>query len=91
MLDFDANLFHLFKHNILENFSSPISVEFFTQQHKSKNVTVAIYNHTVAEFSYLTSIRRDGSEEIPLVQGKRNPNKMVGVVRGPQRADTLKP
>ena len=31
------------------------------------------------------------SEEIPLVQGKRNPSKMVGVVRGHQRADTLKP
>ena len=25
------------------------------------------------------------------VQGKRNPSKMVGVVRGHQRADTLKP
>ena len=30
-------------------------------------------------------------EEIPHVQGKRNPSKMVGVVRGHQRADTLKP
>ena len=30
-------------------------------------------------------------EEIHHVQGKRNPNKMVGVVRGHQRADTLKP
>ena len=30
-------------------------------------------------------------EEIPNVQGKRNPSKMVGVVRGHQRADTLKP
>ena len=30
-------------------------------------------------------------EEIPHVQGKRNPNKMVGVARGHQRADTLKP
>ena len=27
----------------------------------------------------------------PHVQGKRNPSKMVGVVRGHQRADTLKP
>ena len=26
-----------------------------------------------------------------LVQGKRNPSKMVGVARGHQRADTLKP
>ena len=30
-------------------------------------------------------------EEIPNVQGKRNPSKMVGVARGHQRADTLKP
>ena len=27
----------------------------------------------------------------PHVQGKRNPSKMVGVGRGHQRADTLKP
>ena len=31
------------------------------------------------------------SEEIPHAQGKRNPSKMVGVARGHQRADTLKP
>ena len=30
-------------------------------------------------------------EEIPHAQGKRNPSKMVGVARGNQRADTLKP
>ena len=30
-------------------------------------------------------------EEIPHVQGKRNPSEMVGVARGHQRADTLKP
>ena len=30
-------------------------------------------------------------EEVPHVQGKRNPSKMVGVVTGHQRADTLKP
>ena len=36
-------------------------------------------------------VRRGGGEEIPLVQGKRNPNKTVGVARGHQRADTLKP
>ena len=29
--------------------------------------------------------------EIPIVQGKRNPSKIVGVARGHQRADTLKP
>ena len=30
-------------------------------------------------------------EEIPHTQGKRNSSKMVGVARGHQRADTLKP
>ena len=45
-----------------------------------------------AKRSYSTfKVRRGGQEEIPLVQGKRNPNKMVGVARGHQRADTLKP
>ena len=55
-------------------------------------------------------VRKGGSEEIPLVQGKeqwlhfagaavkiphaqgkRNPSKMVGVARGHQKANTLKP
>ena len=31
------------------------------------------------------------NEEIPNVQGKRNPHNMVGAARGHQRADTLKP
>ena len=30
-------------------------------------------------------------EEIPQAKGKRNPSKMVGVARGHQRANTLKP
>ena len=30
-------------------------------------------------------------EEIPQVQGKRNPSEMVSAARGHQRADTLKP
>ena len=30
-------------------------------------------------------------EEIPHTQGKRNPSMMVGLARGHQRADTLKP
>ena len=42
--------------------------------------------------SYSTfKVRRGGGEEIPLVQGKRNPSKTVGAERGHQRADTLKP
>ena len=34
---------------------------------------------------------KEQSEEIPHVQCKRNPSKKVGVARGHQRADTLKP
>ena len=36
-------------------------------------------------------VRRGSPEEIPHLQGKRNPSKMVGVARGHQRTDTLKP
>ena len=46
----------------------------------------------VAERSYHTSeVRRGGGREIPLVPGKRKPSKTVGVEKGHQRADTLKP
>ena len=35
-----------------------------------------------AKRSYSTfKVRRGGSEEIPLAQGKRNPSKMVGIAR----------
>ena len=48
--------------------------------------------HRRAERSYSTfKDRRGGSEETPLVQGKRNPSKTVGVARGHMRPDTLKP
>ena len=51
-----------------------------------------VHGHRRAERSYSTfKVRRGGGEEIPLVQGKRNPGKTVGVARGHQRADTLKP
>ena len=47
---------------------------------------------TWAKRSYSTfKVRRGGSEKISLIQGKRNPSKMVGVGKGHQRADTLKP
>ena len=51
-----------------------------------------LHRHRRAERSYSTfKVRRGGREKKPLVQGKRNPSKMVDVVRGHQRADTLKP
>ena len=48
--------------------------------------------HRRAERSYPTfKVRKGTCEEILLLQGKRNPRKMVGVARGHQRADTVKP
>ena len=44
-----------------------------------------------AKRSYPTSKFRTCREKIPHVQGKRNPSKTVGIVRGHQRADRLKP
>ena len=38
----------------------------------------------------MLKVRKGGGEEIPHAQGKRNPNKTVGIARGHQRADTLK-
>ena len=40
---------------------------------------------------YPSSKGRSNCEEIPHAQGKRNLSKTVGVARGHQRADTLKP
>ena len=46
----------------------------------------------VAKRRYPTSkVRSSGREEIPQVQGKRNPSKIVGTERGHQRAERLKP
>ena len=36
-------------------------------------------------------VRSGGSEEIHLVQGKKNSHKIVGVARWHQKADTMKP
>ena len=39
----------------------------------------------------MAELRWSSHEEIPHAQGKRNSSKMIGVPRGHQRADTLKP
>ena len=39
----------------------------------------------------MSKVRSGGCEEIPNVQGQRNPSKMVGAERGHQRAGRLKP
>ena len=51
-----------------------------------------LQGHRRAKRSYSTfKVRRGGRDAIPLIQGKRNPSKKIGVARGQQRADTLKP
>ena len=45
-----------------------------------------------AERSYTMSEARGGGlEELHHIQGKKNQSKTVGVAKGHQRADTLKP
>ena len=39
----------------------------------------------------MSKVSSGGHEEIPNVQSKRNPSKMVGTERGHQRTDRLKP
>ena len=55
---------------------------------KGKNSVLYTPTESESYFSML-KVRKGGSEEISLVQGKRNPSKMVGIARGHQRADTL--
>ena len=45
----------------------------------------------LVDFYSMFKVRRDGCEEIPLIQDKRNPSKMVGFARRHQKADALKP
>ena len=50
------------------------------------------YLRRVAKRRYpMSKVRRGGCEEIPDIQGHRNPSKMVGTERGHQRTDRLKP
>ena len=63
-----------------------------TERSMPKSKEWWLRGHRRSERSYSTfKVRRGGREEIPLVQGKRNSSKMVGVARGHQRTDTLKP
>ena len=52
---------------------------------------VAERSHPASEVGAAATLSWSSREERPHVQGKRNPSKTVGVARGHQRADTLKP
>ena len=57
----------------------------------SKYISAALQCRAAERRSYPTAkVRGGGCDEIPHVQGKRNPSKTVGAERG-QRADRLKP
>ena len=62
------------------NISKPTSREWWLCGHRRAKRNYSMFK-----------VRRGSGEEVPLVQGKRNPSKTVGVARGHQRADTLKP
>ena len=49
-----------------------------------------VLGHPAKRNNSTSKVRRGSREEIPLVQGKRNPSKTVGVARG-IRGQTHKP
>ena len=56
--------------------------------HLFQNFPQFIVIHTVKGFGI---VNKAGINVLPHAQGKRNPSEMVGVARGHQKADTLKP
>ena len=59
--------------------------------HKNKELSHTNGEWQVAKRRYPTfKVRSSSHEEIPYVQGQRNPSKTVGPRRGHQRADRLK-
>ena len=69
----------------------PVSRSEFEYSYNKNNAEGVIDKKTVEEYVDLFINYKLKVKEIPHVQGKRNPSKTVGVVRGHQRADTLKP
>ena len=58
---------------------------------RSRSGGAAVRRYPSSKVRSIGSLCWNSREEIPHVQGKRNPSKMVGVARGHQKADTLKP
>ena len=57
----------------------------------SKVRRAAVRRYPSSKVRRLAALCWSSCEEIPHAQDKRNPSKTVGVARGHQRADTLKP
>ena len=58
---------------------------------RSRSGRAAVKRYPSSKVRSSGSLCWSGREDISHVQGKRNPSKTVGVARGHQRADTLKP
>ena len=58
---------------------------------RSRSGGAAVRRYPSSKVRRAAALCWSSREEIPHVQVKRNPSKMVGVARGHQRADTLKP
>ena len=58
---------------------------------RSRSGGAAVRRYLSSKVRKSSCTLQSSPEEIPHVQGKRNPSKTVSVARGHQRADTLKP
>ena len=67
-----------------------ICSDFGAEKNKAAAVKAQEQRLQPAERSYHTSKVRSSCEEIPYVQGKKNPSKTAGPERGHQRADRVK-
>ena len=56
----------------------------------SRSGGVAVRRYLLSRIRAAAALCWSSREEISHIQGKRNPIKTVGVVRGHQRADTVK-
>ena len=71
--------------------NSCLTTSFMVQGWQAAAVAQGGTGWRLAERRYPTSkVRSSGHEEIPHVQGKRNPSRTVGAERGHQMADRLK-
>ena len=61
------------------------------KRHMKRGSTALIIREIQIKGQVASKVSSDGCEEMPHVQGKRNPSKMVGAERGHQRADRLIP
>ena len=76
-------------HSVVSQIASKYFILDSFVDHDGYSISSKGFLPTVVDI--MVKVRRGGREKIPLVQGKRNPSKVVGVARGHQKADTLKP